>query len=77
MVLRTMSRQTDYHTEVHTIGASRVRIEITRMGLLWRGHAALVNGSIISRDPLAVCWGTSYNQVFEDVLNGAHQSLDD
>lgn len=77
MVLRTMPRQTDYHTEIRTIGSAKIRIELTRMGLLWHGHAARINGGIISRDPLAVCWGTSYDQVFEDVLNGAHQSLDD
>lgn len=62
------SFQVEYHIEFHTVGHERIQIEIIRKGLLWRGSATVVVGSVTTRQPLVVFWADSYNQVRQDML---------
>ncbi|MAS32672.1 MAG: hypothetical protein CL610_01620 [Anaerolineaceae bacterium] len=69
--------RSDYWTELKTIHATTVLIEMTRFGLLWHGHAAKVlKGNQVDRNALAVAWGADKDQVYEDVLHGTLLSLE-
>lgn len=72
----SMKRE-EYWTELQTIGATSVLIEMTRFGLLWHGNATIVkDGKRIDSNALAIAWGADQNQVYRDVAQGAHYSLE-
>ena len=67
----------EYWTEVQTIGTTSILIEMTRFGLLWHGNAAIVkDGKRVDRNALAVAWGADREQVYQEVVKGAHYSLE-
>ena len=71
----SMQRE-EYWTELQTIGTTSILIELTRFGLLWHGNAAIVKGSKrVDRNALAVAWGADREQVYQEVMKGAHYSL--
>jgi hypothetical protein len=67
----------DYWTDVQNVGSIPVLIEMTRFGLLWHGHAAIIKeGSRVERSALAVAWGADREQVYQDVLQGVCIALE-
>ena len=72
----SMQRE-EYWTELQTIGTTSILIELTRFGLLWHGNAAIVkDGKRVDRNALAVAWGADREQVYQEVMKGAHYSLE-
>lgn len=72
----SMQRE-EYWTELQTIGTTSILIEMTRFGLLWHGNAAIVkDGKRVDRSALAIAWGADREQVYQEVVKGAHYSLE-
>ena len=72
----SMQRE-EYWTELQTIGTTSILIEMTRFGLLWHGNAAIVkDGKRVDRNALAIAWGADRELVYQEVVKGAHYSLE-
>ena len=70
-----MSTEHDYWVEMQPVGASTVRIELTRAGKLWHGRAARLAGRNIERQILANAVGVDFEVVRHEVLQRAARSL--